>query len=64
MLSLMLAVASFLPLTNLEKRLVGQMSPNSRITLRKLALFQYSLLLFGFGVLMAATAMTLVAMLV
>ena len=106
MISLMLAVASFLPSTNLEKVLVGgrerpkptdnllfyghlaryeprslalaiaehyydqpeenvppskfamdlagQIVTNARITVRKLALFKYSLLLFGFGVLIAA----------
>jgi hypothetical protein len=116
MLSLMLAVASFLPTTNLEKYLVGgrekpnpgdsllyyghlaryeprplalaiaqmyfdyegeayapskfaldlagQVVTNARITVRKLALFRYSLLLFGFGVLVAATAMALAALLV
>ena len=115
MLSLMLAVASFLPSTNLEKHLVGtrekpgprdnllyyghlaryeprpltlaiaamyfdhegemytpsrfaidlagQVITNARITVRKLALFRYSLLLFGFGVLIAAAAMALVALL-
>jgi hypothetical protein len=30
---------------------------NARITVRKLALFKYSLLLFGFGVLIASAAM-------
>lgn len=115
MLSLMLAVASFLPSTNLEKHLVGardkpsagdnllfyghlaryeprgltraiaemyfehvgeefapsklaidlagQIVTNSRITVRKLALFKYSLLLFGFGVLFASAAMALAAFL-
>ena len=115
MLSLMLAVASFLPSTNLEKSLVGgrekpgpgdnllyyghvaryeprpltlaiaeiyfdqegeaytpsklaidlagQIISNARITVRKLALFKYSLLLFGFGVLVAAAAMALAALL-
>ena len=113
MLSLMLAVASFLPTTNLEKQLVGererpnptdnllyyghlaryepraltraiaemyfehegeeyapgklaidlagQVVTNARITVRKLALFKYSLLLFGFGVLVASAAMALTA---
>ena len=108
MLSLLLAVASFLPSTNLEKHLVGdrerpstrdnllyyghlaryepralveaiaemyfdhegetyapsklaidlaaQIVTNARITVRKLALFRYSLLLFGFGVLVASAA--------
>ena len=116
MLSLMLAVASFLPSTDLEKFLVGarekpshgdnllyyghlaryepraltlaiaamyfdhegetytpsrfaidlagQVVTNARITVRKLALFRYSLLLFGFGVLIAAAAMALAAWLV
>jgi hypothetical protein len=116
MLSLMLAVASFLPSTNLEKHLLGaqekpepgdnlvyyghlaryqpktlvraiaeqyydyeqddfvpsklavdlagQIVTNSRITIRKLGLFRYSLLLFGFGVLIAAAAMALAAFVV
>lgn len=116
MLSLMLAVASFLPSTNLERHLVGerdlpserdnllfyghiaryepralviaiaemyfgqpveeitpskfsvdlsgQIVTNARITVRKLALFKYSLLLFGSGVLVAASAMALAAFLV
>ena len=116
MVSLMLAVGSFLPSTNLEKHLVGdhqrptardnllyyghlaryepralveamaemyfkqqgeaympsklaidlagQIVTNSRITVRKLALFKYALLLFGFGVLIAAAAMALAAYLV
>lgn len=109
MVSLMLAVASFLPSTNLEKHLGGggaqpapsdnllfyghlaryeprnlaraiaehyydlsgddaepsklavdvaaQIVTNARITIRKLALFRYALLLFAFGVLVAAAAM-------
>ena len=109
MLSLMLAVGSFLPSTNLEKFLLdereqpgltdnllfyghlaryepraltraiaqhyfdtpgsqytpsklavdlaGQVVTNARITVRKLALFKYALLLFGFGVLIASAAM-------
>ena len=109
MLSLMLAVGSFLPSTNLEKFLLdereqpgltdnllfyghlaryepraltraiaqhyfdtpgsqytpsklavdlaGQVVTNARITVRKLALFRYALLLFGFGVLIASAAM-------
>ena len=116
MISLMLAVASFLPSTDLERHLLGERTPpgpndnllfyghlaryepralvravaehyfeqvaddavpsklaidlaaqvvtNSRITVRKLALFKYSLLLFGFGVLVAAAAMALAAFLV
>jgi hypothetical protein len=116
MVSLMLAVASFLPSTDLEKHLIGardkpsagdnllfyahlaryeprdlaraiaekyfeyegegftpsmlaidlagQVVSNSRITVRKLALFKYALFLFGFGVLIAAAAMALAAYLV
>ena len=116
MVSLMLAVASFLPSTNLEKHLVGererpsardnllfyghlaryepraltvaiaemyfehegeafapsklavdiagQVVTNARITVRKLAFFTYSLLLFGFGVLIAAAAMAVAALVV
>ncbi len=116
MVSLMLAVASFLPSTDLEKFLVGerakpspgdnllfyghlaryepralaraigemyfdqdgdetppskfavdlagQIVTNSRITVRKLGYFRYSLLLFGFGVLIAAAAMALAAFVV
>ncbi len=116
MLSLMLAVASFLPSTDLEKHLLGeqakpgpgdnllfyghlaryqpralvnafaehyfdqpaqdtaasklaidlagQIVTNSRITVRKLTLFRYSLLLLGFGVLIAAAAMGLAAFVV
>ncbi|MBA2598897.1 MAG: DUF5706 domain-containing protein [Chloroflexota bacterium] len=116
MVSLMLAVASFLPSTDLEKFLVGdrdkpsagdnllfyghlaryepralaqaiaemyfgqegdepppskfavdlagQIVTNARITVRKLGFFRYSLLLFGFGVLIAAAAMALAAFVV
>jgi hypothetical protein len=116
MVSLMLAVASYFPSTNLEKHLMGerelpgpndnllyyghlaryeprglsraiadhyfdhpgesfvpsklaldyagQVITNSRITVRKLALFRYSLLLFGFGVLIASAAMALAAFVV
>jgi hypothetical protein len=116
MVSLMLAVASFLPTTNLEKFLLdereqpglsdnllfyghlaryepraltraiaqhyfdtpgsqytpsklavdyaGQVVTNARITVRKLALFKYSLLLFGFGVLIASAAMAFSAVVV
>ncbi len=118
MISLMLAVASFLPSTNLEKYLVGereepgptdnllfyghlaryepralvraigehyfgldraseefkpsklavdlagQIVTNARITVRKLVLFKYSLLLFGLGVLIAAAAMAYAAFVV
>jgi hypothetical protein len=115
MVSLMLAVASFLPSTNLEKHLLGereapgpgdnllfyghlaryeprglaraiaehyfepgereyvpsklaidlagQVITNARITVRKLAFFKYSLMLFGGGVLIAAAAMALTAFL-
>lgn len=113
MMSLMLAVASFLPSTHLEKHLIGkraqpgpgdnllfyghlaryeprglaraiaehyfalsgedaapskfaidiasQVVINARITVRKLEYFKYSLLLFGFGVLIAAAAMAFAA---
>lgn len=116
MVSLMLAVASFLPSTNLEKHLMGERIPphpgdnllfyghlaryepralaraiaehyfeqpgeeiapskfaidlagqivtNARITVRKLALFRYALMLFGIGVLIAAAAMALAAFLI
>jgi hypothetical protein len=116
MVSLMLAVGSFLPSTNLEKHLLtereqpglndnllfyghlaryeprslaraialhyfdtpgsqytpsklavdlaGQVVTNARITVRKLALFKYSLLLFGFGVLIASAAMAFSAIVV
>jgi len=116
MVSLMLAVASYFPSTNLEKHLMGerelpgpndnllyyghlaryepkglsraiadhyfdhpgdafvpsklaldfagQVITNSRITVRKLALFRYSVLLFGFGVLIASAAMALAAFVV
>jgi hypothetical protein len=115
MVSLMLAVASFLPSTDLERHLIGkreepgpndnllfyghltryepralagavarlyfedesenlvlsklsvdlaaQIVTNSRITVRKLTLFRYSLLLFGFGVLVASSAMAAAAFL-
>jgi hypothetical protein len=116
MLSLMLAVVSFLPSTNLEKHLAGvrekpspgdnlffyghlaryeprtltlaiieryfehegvgpapskfaidlaaQVITTARITVRKLEFFKYSLLLFGFGVLVASSAMAAAALLV
>jgi hypothetical protein len=116
MLSLMLAVASFLPSTNLEKHLRGdrdkpsandnllfyghlaryepraltlaiaehysdrpgeefqpsklaidlaeQVVTNARITVRKLDFFKYSLLLFSFGVLVAAASMAFAAFVV
>jgi Family of unknown function (DUF5706) len=44
--------------------LAAQIVTNARITVRKLALFTYSLLLFGFGVLVASVAMALAAFLV
>ncbi|HEX2281688.1 MAG TPA: Pycsar system effector family protein [Thermomicrobiales bacterium] len=44
--------------------LAAQIVTNSRITMRKLALYRYSLLLFGFGVLVASAAMALAHFLV
>jgi hypothetical protein len=44
--------------------LAAQIVTNARITVRKLALFTYSLLLFGFGVLVASAAMALASFLV
>ena len=44
--------------------LAAQIVTNARITVRKLALFRYSLLLFGFGVLVASAGMALAAFLV
>ena len=44
--------------------LSAQIVTNARITVRKLALYRYSLLLFGFGVLVASAAMALAAFLV
>lgn len=44
--------------------LAAQIVTNARITVRKLALFRYALLLFGFGVLVASAAMALAAFLV
>ena len=41
--------------------IAGQVVINARITIRKLALFKYSLLLFGVGVLVAAAAMAFAA---
>lgn len=116
MVSLMMAVASFLPATNLEKflagerkepgptdnlifyghiaryepralaraiaehyfgfkgddteptrfalDLAGQVVTNAQITVRKLELFRYSLLLFAFGVLVAAAAMAFAAIVI
>ena len=39
--------------------LAAQIVTNSRITMRKLALYRYSLLLFGFGVLVASAGMAM-----
>jgi hypothetical protein len=44
--------------------LAAQIVTNARITVRKLALFRYALLLFGFGVLVASAGMALAAFLV
>jgi hypothetical protein len=44
--------------------LAGQIITTARITVRKMELFRYSLLLFGLGVLVAATAMAAAALLV
>ena len=44
--------------------LAAQVVTNARITVRKLRLFTYSLLLFGFGVLIASAGMALAAFLV
>ena len=45
--------------SKLDIDLAAQIVTNARITVRKLALFRYSLLLFGFGVLVASMAMAL-----
>ena len=50
--------------SKLDVDLAAQIVTNARITVRKLALFRYSLLLFGFGVLVASAAMALAAFLV
>ncbi len=47
---------SFTP-SKLATDFAGQVVTNARITVRKLSLFKYSLLLFGFGVLVASAAM-------
>ena len=47
-----------------EIDLAAQIVTNARITVRKLALYKYSLLLFGFGVLVASVGMALAAFLV
>jgi hypothetical protein len=44
--------------------LAAQIVTNARITVRKLALYRYSLLLFGFGVLVASAAMALASFVV
>ena len=48
----------------LDVDLAAQIVTNARITVRKLALYKYSLLLFGFGVLVASAGMALAAFLV
>ena len=45
--------------SKLDIDLAAQIVTNARITVRKLSLFRYSLLLFGFGVLVASMAMAL-----
>jgi hypothetical protein len=50
--------------SKLDIDLAAQIVTNARITVRKLALYRYSLLLFGFGVLVASAAMALAAFLV
>src|ERR671921_1338324 len=50
--------------SKLDIDLAAQVVTNARITVRKLAFFRYSLLLFGFGVLVAAAAMGLASFLV
>jgi hypothetical protein len=47
--------------SKLDIDLAAQIVTNARITVRKLALFRYSLLLFGFGVLVASVGMALAA---
>jgi hypothetical protein len=49
--------------SKLQVDLAAQVVTNARITVRKLALFRYSLLLFGFGVLVASAGMALAAFL-
>src|SRR5215216_4404444 len=53
----------YLP-SKLALDLAAQIVTNARITVRKLAFFRYSLLLFGFGVLVASAGMALAAFLV
>jgi hypothetical protein len=50
--------------SKLDIDLAAQIVTNARITVRKLALFRFSLLLFGFGVLVASAAMALAAFVV
>ena len=50
--------------SKLDIDLAAQIVTNARITVRKLAIFRYSLLLFGFGVLVASAGMALAAFLV
>jgi hypothetical protein len=50
--------------SKLDVDLAAQIVTNARITVRKLALFRISLLLFGFGVLVASAGMALAAFLV
>jgi hypothetical protein len=50
--------------SKLDIDLAAQIVTNARITVRKLTLFRYSLLLFGFGVLVASAGMALAAFLV
>jgi len=50
--------------SKLDIDLAAQIVTNARITVRKLALYRYSLLLFGFGVLVASAGMALAAFLV
>ena len=49
--------------SKLDIDLAAQIVTNARITVRKLTLFRYSLLLFGFGVLVASAGMALAAFL-
>src|SRR5918995_1820552 len=50
--------------SKLDIDLAAQIVTNARITVRKLAFFRYSLLLFGFGVLVASVGMALASFLV
>ena len=50
--------------SKLDIDLAAQIVTNARITVRKLALYRYSLLLFGFGVLVASAAMALASFVV